>query len=241
MQSIIELEQTYLVQSYARPPFVLTHGEGVTLYDSEGKAYLDFVAGIAVNSLGYGDPELTRAITETAESGMLHVSNLYHTGPHAELAAMLCEKSFADRVLFCNSGAEANEGALKFARKVAYEKGLKDKAEIVAFSGAFHGRTMGALSVTPRDKYQDPYRPLIPGTMIAEFNDLDSAKATIGPQTAGVIVEPIQGEGGINPATPEFLQGLRQLCDEHDVVLILTKSSAVSVGRDIYGPMKAMM
>ncbi len=230
MQSIIDLEQNYLVQSYAQPPFVLTRGEGVTLYDSDGKAYLDFVAGIAVNALGYGDPELTQTIHTAADSGMLHVSNLYHTAPHVELAALLCQKSFADRVLFCNSGAEANEGALKFARKVAYEKGLKDKTEIVAFTGAFHGRTMGALSVTPRDKYQDPYRPLIGGTVIAEFNDLDSAKAAIGPQTAGVIVEPIQGEGGINPATTEFLHGLRQLCDEYDVVLIFDEIQC-GVGR----------
>lgn len=219
-ENIVDLEQTYVVQSYARPPFVLTRGEGVTVYDSDGKAYLDFVAGIAVNALGYGDRDLTAAIQGAAANGLIHVSNLYHTAPHAQLAALLCEKSFADRVLFCNSGAEANEGAIKFARKVAYEKGKADKTEIVSFTGAFHGRTIGALAITPKEKYQTPFKPLMPGAVLAEFNNLDSAREAIGAQTAGVIVEPIQGEGGINPATPEFLQGLRDLCDEHDAVLI---------------------
>ncbi|MBZ0304071.1 MAG: acetylornithine transaminase, partial [Anaerolineae bacterium] len=153
-------------------------------------------------------------------TGVIHVSNLYHTAPHAELAAMLVEKSFADRVIFSNSGAEANEGAIKFARKVAYEKGKLDKTEIVTFTHAFHGRTMGALALTPKDKYQKPFAPLMPGAVLVEFNDIEGAKAAIGPQTAGVIVEPVQGEGGINPATPEFLQALRALCDLHDAVLI---------------------
>src|SRR5690606_30695555 len=146
-QQVIDLEQTYVVQSYARPPFVLARGGGVTLYDTEGNAYLDFVAGIAVNALGYGDADITAAIQQALSNGVLHVSNLYHTAPHAELAALLCEKSFADRVLFCNSGAEANEGAIKFARKVAYEKGKTDKTEIVTFTNGFHGRTIGALAV----------------------------------------------------------------------------------------------
>jgi acetylornithine/N-succinyldiaminopimelate aminotransferase len=219
-QQVIDLEQTHVVQSYARPPFVLARGEGVTLYDTEGNAYLDFVAGIAVNALGYGDPDITAAMQQALSSGVLHVSNLYHTAPHAELAALLCEKSFADRVLFCNSGAEANEGAIKFARKVAYEKGKTDKTEIVTFTDGFHGRTIGALAVTPKEKYQKPFAPLMPGAVLAEFNNIESAKAAIGPKTAGVIVEPVQGEGGINPATPEFLRALRELCDEHDAVLI---------------------
>ncbi|MAS34664.1 MAG: acetylornithine aminotransferase [Anaerolineaceae bacterium] len=229
-QNIIDLEQAHVVQSYVRPPFVLTRGEGVTLYDTDGNAYLDFVAGIAVNALGYGDPELTAAINGTLSTGVIHVSNLYHTAPHAELATMLCEKSFADRVLFCNSGAEANEGAIKFARKVAYEKGKTDKTEIVTFTNAFHGRTMGSLAVTPKEKYQKPFAPLMPGAVLAEFNNIDSAKAAIGPKTAGVIVEPLQGEGGINPATPEFLQALRALCDEHDAVLIFDEIQC-GVGR----------
>ncbi len=219
-QTVIDLEQSHVVQSYVRPPFVLERGEGVTLYDTEGNAYLDFVAGIAVNSLGYGDPDVEAAMNQALSKGVLHVSNLYHTAPHAELAALLCEKSFADRVLFCNSGAEANEGAIKFARKAAYEKGKTDKTEIVSFTNAFHGRTMGALAVTPKDKYQKPFAPLMPGAVLAEFNNIDSAKAAIGSKTAGVIVEPVQGEGGVNPATPEFLQAVRDLCNEHDAVLI---------------------
>lgn len=219
-QRIIDLEQTHVVQSYVRPPFVLARGEGVTLYDTEGNAYLDFVAGIAVNSLGYGDPELTGAIEQALSSGVIHVSNLYHTAPHAELAALLCEKSFADRVFFCNSGTEANEGALKFARKVAYARGQTDKTEIVTFTNAFHGRTIGALAVTPKEKFQKPFAPLMPGAVLAEFNNIGSAKAAIGPRTAAVIVEPVQGEGGVYPATEEFLKALRDLCDTHQAVLI---------------------
>lgn len=229
-QDIIGLEQNHVVQSYVRPPFVLARGEGVTLYDTEGNAYIDFVAGIAVNSLGYGDPGLTAAIEQALQTGVIHVSNLYHTAPHAKLAALLCEKSFADRVFFCNSGAEANEGAIKFARKVAYEKGKAGKTEIVSFTNAFHGRTMGALAVTPKEKYQKPFAPLLPGAVLAEFNNIDSAKAAIGPNTAGVIVEPVQGEGGVNPATAEFLQAVRALCDEHDAVLIFDEVQC-GVGR----------
>jgi predicted acetylornithine/succinylornithine family transaminase len=229
-QDIIDLEQSHVVQSYVRPPFVLERGEGVMLYDAEGNAYIDFVAGIAVNSLGYGDPGLTAAIEKVLRTGVIHVSNLYHSAPHAELAALLCEKSFADRVFFCNSGAEANEGAIKFARKVAYEKGKAVKTEIVTFTNAFHGRTMGALAVTPKEKYQKPFAPLLPGAVLAEFNNIDSAKAAIGPNTAGVIVEPVQGEGGVNPATKEFLQAVRALCDEHEAVLIFDEVQC-GVGR----------
>jgi acetylornithine/N-succinyldiaminopimelate aminotransferase len=217
---IIEQEKQYVAQTYKRPPFVLVHGEGVHLYDSEGNAYLDWVAGIAVNALGYGDPEIAKVIARQLDTGLIHVSNLYHTAPHAELARMLCEKSFADRVFFCNSGTEAVEGAIKFARKAAYEHGLTDKIEVVYFSGAFHGRTMGSLALTPRDKYQMPFKPLMPGAVMAEFNNIDSAKAAIGPKTAAVIVEPIQGEGGILPATTEFLRALRDLCDKHEALMI---------------------
>lgn len=216
---IIEQEHDHVLQSYKRAPFVLVHGEGVTLYDSEGNSYLDWVAGIAVNALGYGDPELTHALQKAA-AGLIHVSNLYLTAPQVELATMLCEKSFADRVCFANSGSEANEAAVKFARKTAYERGLPDKTEIVCFTHAFHGRTTGALALTPKEKYQNGFKPLLPGVIVAEFNDLDSAKAAIGEKTAGVIVEPIQGEGGIQPATPEFLHGLRELCDQYGAVLI---------------------
>jgi acetylornithine/N-succinyldiaminopimelate aminotransferase len=226
---IIEEEHEYIVQTYKRAPFVLVHGEGVNLYDSEGNVYLDWAAGIAVNALGYGDPELARAIS-TAANTLIHVSNLYLTAPGVELAKLLCEKSFADKVFFCNSGTEANEGAIKFARKMAYEKGLTDKTEIVCFTNAFHGRTMGSLALTPRDKYQKPFAPLLPGVVVAEFNDIESAKAAINEKTAGVIIEPIQGEGGINVVTPEFLRVLRELCDLHEAVLIFDEIQC-GVGR----------
>jgi predicted acetylornithine/succinylornithine family transaminase len=228
-EGLIKEEHEYIAQTYKRAPFVLVHGEGVHLFDSDGNVYLDWVAGIAVNALGYQDAELTDAI-QSAAKGLIHVSNLYHTAPQIELAKMLVEKSFADRVFFSNSGTEANEGAIKFARKVAYEKGLTDKTEVVCFTGAFHGRTMGSLALTPRDKYQKPFLPLMPGAVVAEFNNLESAKAVIGAKTAAVIIEPIQGEGGIYEATPEFLRGLRELCDEHGAVLIFDEIQC-GVGR----------
>ncbi|MBL8998913.1 MAG: aminotransferase class III-fold pyridoxal phosphate-dependent enzyme, partial [Gemmatimonadetes bacterium] len=194
---LIQDEHDFIVQTYKRPPFVLVHGEGATLFDTNGKPYQDWVAGIAVNALGYNDSRLTHAM-QVAASGLIHTSNLYYTAPQVELAKMLVEKSFADRVFFSNSGAEANEGAVKFSRKVQYEKGLKDKTEIVCFSGAFHGRTMGAVALTPKEKYQQPFHPLMPGAVVAEYNNLESAAAHIGSRTAAVIVEPVQGEGGVN-------------------------------------------
>ncbi|MDX1995714.1 MAG: aspartate aminotransferase family protein [bacterium] len=227
---IMEQEGRTVVQSYKRAPFVIVHGEGVYLYDSEGNAYLDWVAGIAVNALGYNDEGVTRAINQQLSTGLLHTSNLYYTVPMVELASMLVEKSFADRVFFTNSGTEANEGAIKFARKLAYENGQSEKTEIVTFSNAFHGRTMGSLALTPREKYQKPFQPLLPGVSVAEFNSIESAQAAIGAKTAAVIVEPIQGEGGINIASTEFLQTLRDLCDEYDALLIFDEIQC-GVGR----------
>ncbi len=218
-QEIITLEQQYVLQTYKRPDFVLERGEGVWLYDSEGRQYLDAGSGIAVNALGYHSQTIIEAIQQSVE-GLLHVSNLYHTGPHALLARDLCQASFADRVFFCNSGTEANEGALKFARKWARAKGHPDKTGLVAFSGAFHGRTMGALAVTATEKYRAPFEPLIGDVTFAEFNNLDSARQVITERTCAVIVEPVQGEGGVTPAEPEFLSGLRVLCDEAGALLI---------------------
>ena len=218
-QSVIELENANLVQSYKRPNFVLERGSGMTLYDENGKAYQDWVAGIAVNALGYGDAGLTAAIQQAA-TGLIHSSNLYYTAPQAELAALLVEKSFADRIFFTNSGTEANEGAIKFARKVAYDAGNPAKIEIVHFSHAFHGRTIGSLALTPKEKYQKPFGPLMPGAVLAEFNSIPAAEAAINENTAAVFVEPVQGEGGIYAATSEFLQVLRRLCDQFNAVLI---------------------
>ena len=218
-EEIIDLEQHYVLGTYARAPFVLDHGQGCWVYDTEGRAYLDCAAGIAVNALGHADPGLVAALTEQA-GRLWHVSNLYHTAPQARLAQQLCDLSFADRVFFCNSGAEANEGAFKFARKWAREHFAEGKHAIVAFSGAFHGRTFATLAATPREKYQAPFRPLLPGVRIAPFNDLQAAAEIIGDDVCAVIVEPVQGEGGVNPATAEFLAGLRDLCDRHQALLI---------------------
>ncbi|MGQ9910051.1 MAG: aspartate aminotransferase family protein [Candidatus Flexifilum sp.] len=218
-REVIALEQAHIVQTYRRPPIVLTHGQGMTLYDAEGKAYADWVAGIAVNALGYGDPGLISAIQQAA-TGLIHTSNLYYTEPQARLAHKLCELSFADRVFFTNSGTEANEGAIKFARKVAYARGETQRTRLVGFSHAFHGRTMGSLSLTPKPAYQTPFQPLLSDVAIAEYNDLDSAAALIDERTAAVFIEPVQGEGGIYEATPEFLSGLRELCDRHGALLV---------------------
>ena len=219
-QEVIGLEQNHVLGVYGRAPFVLARGEGSTLYDTEGRTYLDCVAGIAVNALGYQDAGVAQAIGESLTSGMLHVSNLYHTAPHAQLAQLLCETSFADKVHFCNSGAEANEGALKFARRYGRAHGSDEKVEILAFTNAFHGRTMGALAATPRPKYQDPFKPLMPGVRFAAFNDLASARAQMDETVCAMIVEPIQGEGGIHAATPEFLAGLRMLANQYGALLI---------------------
>jgi acetylornithine/N-succinyldiaminopimelate aminotransferase len=212
-------EQNYMLQTYQRPDFVLDRGEGVYLFDTAGRRYLDCVAGIAVNALGYGDPDVARVISEQA-AGVIHTSNLYHTRPAGELARLLVESSFADRVFFSNSGAEANEGALKFARKYAREHSGEGKTMIVAFSGSFHGRTMGAVAVTHREKYRAPFMPVMPDVRFAPFNDLAAAEAAISDDVCAVIVEPIQGEGGLSVATPEFLRGLRARCDAIGALLI---------------------
>lgn len=217
---IIAGEAKYLVQTYVRPPVVFEYGEGCYLFDAQGRRYLDFTSGIAVTALGHGDEAWVTAVSEQAAS-LVHVSNLYHTAPHVELARRLVEHSFADRVFFCNSGAEANEAALKFARKYArFTTGRQDKIGIVAFSGGFHGRTVGALSTTYKAQYREPFAPLMPGVTFAPFNDIASATEAITNETCAVIVEPLQGEGGVNPADPTFLQALRAQCDAHGALLI---------------------
>lgn len=229
-EEIIELEHDYVLGVYGRAPFVLERGAGCTLFDSEGKAYLDCVAGIAVNALGYGDAGIAQAMQEGMASGLLHVSNLYHSAPQAHLAHFLCTHSFADKVHFCNSGAEANEGAFKFARRYGRAHGGDDKVNILAFTNAFHGRTMGSLAATPRPKYQDPFKPLMPGVRFAEFNNLDSARSQMDESVCAIIVEPIQGEGGVYPATTDFLSGLRALSDQYDALLIFDEIQC-GVGR----------
>jgi predicted acetylornithine/succinylornithine family transaminase len=217
---IIETERRVLLGTYARPKFVLTHGEGVHVFDKDGKRYLDFVAGIAVNGLGYADPGAVRTLQEQA-ANLWHCSNLYYTEPQVRLAKLLVENTFADKVFFANSGTEAVEGAIKLARKWGRETKGRDGFEIVAFENSFHGRSMGALSATGQAKFREDFEPMLPGFSFAAFNDLDSSAALISPRTCAVIVEPVQGEGGIYPAEVEFLQGLRKLCDERRCLLIL--------------------
>ncbi len=218
-QQIIDAEKKYLVQTYARPPFVLTRGEGVYVFDADGKKYLDCAAGIAVNALGYNDPELVKAIQDAA-AGLLHTSNLFYTEPQVALAQALVEKSFADKVFFANTGTEAMEGAMKFARKYHKERGDEKRTGFVAFRGSFHGRTMGSLAATDSEKYQGPFRPLMPGVTFANFNDLNSVRAATTNETAAIIIEPVQGEGGVYPASDAFLRGVRELCDERGALLI---------------------
>jgi acetylornithine/N-succinyldiaminopimelate aminotransferase len=216
---VIALDQQYILQTYARPDFVLDHGEGVYLFDTAGRRYLDCVAGIAVNALGYGDRQVAQAIAEQATQ-LIHTSNLYYTRPAGELARQLVERSFADRVFFGNSGTEVIEGALKFARKYAREHEREGKTTIVAFSGSFHGRTMGAVAVTHREKYRAPFAPVMPGVRFAPFNDVQAAQAAITDDVCAVLVEPVQGEGGLATATPEFLRALRARCDKVGALLI---------------------
>jgi acetylornithine/N-succinyldiaminopimelate aminotransferase len=218
-QPLIDEAERYFVNVYSRPPFVLAHGQGVEVWDTEGRRYLDFVAGVAVNALGHADPTTVAALQEQAPK-LIHVSNLYWSQPSIELARLLIDSCFADRVFFCNSGAEAVEGALKFARKAARERHGSGKTAVVAFEHGFHGRTTGALAMTHKAAYREPFAPLLPGVRFAPFNDLDAAAQTIGDDVCAVIVEPIQGEGGITPATDEFLRELRALCDQHGALLI---------------------
>ena len=219
-QEIIDLEKENVLSVYGRPDVVFERGESSTLYDTEGNAYLDCVAGIAVNSLGYNDTGINQAMQEAGATGVLHVSNLYHTAGNAQLASALCETCFADKVHFSLCGASANEGAMKFARRVAFNKGKPGKHEVLAFSNAFHGRLFGSLAATPRPAYQEAFQPLMSGVHFAEFNNLNSAKEQMNDNVAAILVEPIQGEGGIHPASKEFLLGLRALADEFHAILI---------------------
>src|SRR5919108_1306012 len=209
-----------ILGTYKRAPVEFTHGSGVYLYDATGRRYLDFVSGIAVNALGYADPGLQAALRRAAD-GLVHISNLYATAPGRELAAGLVERSFASKVFFCNSGAEANEGAFKFARRWAREVGGAEKHEIVALRGSFHGRLFASLAATDRPTYRAPFRPLAGGVSIVE-RDLHALERALDPDTvAALIVEPVQGEGGVRVLDPGFLRALRELTRERNVALIL--------------------
>jgi acetylornithine/N-succinyldiaminopimelate aminotransferase len=210
---------TPLMPVYPRSPVRPVRGEGVYLYGEQGEKYLDFAAGIAVNILGHGHPHVTRAIQDQAAT-LMHVSNLYGSPQGEAFAQRLCDLTFADTVFFTNSGVEAIECAIKTARRYHYAKGNAHKHDLVSFSNAFHGRSMAAVSATDQAKMIDGFAPLLPGFKVMPFDDLDAALGAIDENTAGVLVEPVQGEGGIRPASHEFLAGLRAACDEHDLMLV---------------------
>ena len=216
----IRRAEEVLYKTYNRFPVIFDHGDGVYLYDSEGKEYLDFGAGIAVMGLGYNDPEYNMDLKQQMDK-LLHCSNLFYNRPAIDGGERLLKASGMEKVFFTNSGTEAVEGALKIAKRYAYNRDGHGGHEIIAMNHSFHGRSLGALSVTGNDHYQEPFAPLLPGVKFADFNDLESVKALISDKTCAVIMETIQGEGGIYPATEEFLKGVRTQCDEHDMVLIL--------------------
>ncbi|MEN8690584.1 MAG: acetylornithine transaminase [Desulfobacterales bacterium] len=215
----IKKADVFIAATYKRLPVVLTRGEGCTLWDESGRAYLDFVAGIAVCNLGHAHPAVTLAVAEQA-ARLVHVSNLFYTQPQADVAALLVENSFADRVFFCNSGAEANEAAIKLARKYFYEKGDSDRFRIVAMDKSFHGRTMATLSATGQEKIRKGFDPVLGGFDFVPFNDITGLKAKLDYRTAAVLLEPIQGEGGVRCPSAGYLEAVRALCNETGTLLI---------------------
>ncbi len=225
---VFERTDRYVMKTYNRFPVCFVKGKGCWLWDLEGKKYLDMLAGIAVCNLGHCHEKVSEAICSQAKE-LIHVSNLFHIETQAELAELICENSFGKKVFFCNSGAEANEGAIKLARRYGTEK-RDDKFEIVAFEQSFHGRTVAAVSVTGQGKYSEGFGPMLSGVKFAEFNDLKSVESVVSERTAAIIVEPIQGEGGVVPAKEEFLRGLRELADEVDALLIFDEVQT-GVGR----------
>lgn len=221
-----ELGEKYIMHTYNRFPITLAAGRGMYVYDEHGKEYLDFVAGIAVNSLGHNHPKLVKAITDQA-ARLIHVSNLYWTEPQVNLAKKLVENGELDKVFFCNSGAESIEGALKLARRYGSKTG---RQEIITMNHSFHGRTFAAVTATGQQHYQEHFGDMFPHIKYADFNDIDSLKAAVTDNTCAVLMEPVQGEGGIHPADVEYLKQVRQLCDEKDILLMFDEVQC-GVGR----------
>lgn len=220
MNELMEESEASILHTYNRFPVVFEKGQGCHLYDSEGKEYLDFAAGIAVNALGYHYPGYDEALKAQIDK-LMHISNLYYNEPIIDAGAKLVQASHMEKAFFTNSGTEAIEGALKAAKKYAYERDGHADHEIIAMNHSFHGRSMGALSVTGNPKYQEAFKPMIGHVKFADFNDLESVKALVNEKTCAIIMETVQGEGGIYPAKEEFLKGVRALCDEKDILLIL--------------------
>ncbi len=226
--ALVALGHDHLYPNYRQPPFVIVRGEGSRLWDASGKQYFDLFAGIAVSTLGHGHPALAAAVAEQAQQ-LIHLSNYFYNQPNVELAAKLTQLTGMDRVFFCNSGTEAIEATLKLARRHFYARGEKDRFRVIAFDNAFHGRTLGALAATGQPKYKDGFGPL-PGVTHVPFGDVDRVRQEMGPDVAGILVEAVQGEGGVLPAPPQFLQSLRDIVDEAGA-LLLADEIQTGVGR----------
>lgn len=218
-KEIMNRADKVIASTYARFPVVLVEGSGCTVKDSEGRSYIDFIAGIAVCSLGHAHPRIARAVARQAET-LVHVSNLYYTLPQIELAEWLTSHSFADRVFFCNSGAEANEAAIKLTRKYFREQGDNERHRIIAAKQSFHGRTMATLSATGQDKIRKGFDPILSGFDFVPFDDLEALEKAIGSRTAGVLLEPLQGEGGVRCPSPGYLESVRRICDDAGILLV---------------------
>lgn len=224
-QTLMMLSEKYIAHTYNRFPIFPVRGKGTRIWDIDGKEYIDFFSGLAVCNPGHCHPKVVQAIRTQAEK-LIHVSNLYYIEPQIELASLLCKHSFADKVFFCNSGAEANEGALKLARKYAKEKTGEDRYEVITMERSFHGRTLATLTATGQAKYHKGYAPLMPGFQYVPFDDLKAVQEAINPKTCAILLEPIQGEGGVRVPSEGYLQGLREICDEKGILLILDEVQA---------------
>lgn len=218
-QHWIDRGNAHIAKTYGRYPIVAIRGEGCRLFDADGKTYLDFVAGVAVNNLGHCHPKVVEALTEQAKR-LLHCSNYYHIPQQIELAELLCTHSFGDRVFFCNSGAEANEAAIKLARKYSADRSGENRFEVITALASFHGRTLGTISATGQDKIKAGFAPILPGFKYVPFGDIDALRAAVSPQTCAIMLEPVQGEGGVNVPPPGYLKAVRALCDAMGLLLI---------------------
>ena len=219
-KKIMALADQHIMNTYRRAPIALVKGEGAKLWDASGREYLDFVAGIAVCNLGHSHPKVVKAIKKQAKE-LMHVSNLYYTKPQGEVAALLTKHSFADKAFFCNSGAEANEAAIKLARKYAHENLGADKFELITMKDSFHGRTMATITATGQEKFQFGFTPLLDGFTYAPFNDPAALEAAISPRTCGIMLEPIQGEGGVIIPDDGYLANVREICNRHKILMIV--------------------
>ena len=234
-QELIKLTNKYVAKNYGRYPIGLVRGKGMVVWDASGKKYIDFVAGLAVDNLGHCPPTVVNAIRKQAGK-LLHVSNLYHIEPQSQLAAELTSLTFANKFFFCNSGTEANEAAIKLARRWFYDNGQPKRFEIITMNDSFHGRTMASLSATAQKKIHSGFKPLLPGFKYVPFNDITALKKALTKKTCAVLIEPIQGEGGVNPAQKTYLKTLRRICNEKGILLIFDE---IQTGFGRTGPLFA--